>query len=93
MKLASKDAAALAQEPGLTAADLRVWLLLVDAKLSPTELDRSINGDPGYIGTSCRRLLAAGWIEVAEEIGRVKRYRARATRNVLEALPGQMTLM
>ena len=90
MKLESRNAAALAQEPGLTASDFRIWLLLVDAELSPTELGRSINADPGPIGVSCRKLLAAGWVEVAEEIGRVKRYRARSTRNNNAPLPGQM---
>lgn len=92
MNLTHNAAVMLTQEPGLTGADLRVWLLLVDSKASAAELAADLGAAQTNVAASCRRLYYAGWVDVAEVVGRTKRYKARATRNPNVALQGQMEL-
>ena len=92
MKLTTAAAVSLADEPGLTGTDLRVWLLLVDRQATPAELARDLGVAPTNVASSCRKLMAAGWIDLAEEVGRSKRYTARAVRNPNAAAQGQMRL-
>lgn len=92
MKLNPNNAKALAEEPGLTGTDLRVWLFLVDAPATPAELARAMGTAPTNTAASCRKLLYAGWVDLVEEVGRSKRYRARAVRDENAAVPGQTRL-
>ena len=92
MNLTHNAAIALAAEPGLTGADIRVWLFLVDEKASAAELAVRMNTAPTNTAASCRRLLQAGWVDVVEVVGRSKRYKARQTRNPNANLPGQMDI-
>lgn len=92
MKLTPKSADELATEPGLTGTELRVWLLTVDRAASAADIARRLQADPSNISAACRKLLTAGWIEVAEVVGKSKRYRARSERDPNAALPGQSSL-
>lgn len=92
MKLNQSAAAELAAEPGLTGTDFRVWLLLVDRKATPAELARIMGTAPTNTAAACRKLFYAGWIDLVEEVGRSKRYRARSERNPDTVAPGQTKL-
>ena len=92
MNLTRNAATMMAQEPKLTGADLRVWLLLVDTKASAAELAADLGAVQTNVAASCRRLYHAGWVDIVEVIGRTKRYKARATRNPNAALQGQLEL-
>ena len=92
MKLSSTAADSLASEPGLTGTDFRIWLLLVDQKKTPAELAHDLGVAPTNVAASCRKLMAAGWIDLAEEVGRSKRYTARSVRDPNAAAQGQMKM-
>jgi len=92
VKITSVSASALAQEPGITGTDLRVWLHLVDRERTPSELAQDLGIATTNVAASCRKLHVAGWLDLTDKIGRAKRYRARNERSASAALPGQTML-
>ena len=92
MRFNATAARDLATEPSLKGADLRVWLHLVDSSLCAAEVAKILNTTQSNVAASCRRLYYSGWIDLVDEVGRVKRYTARSERNPKVALKGQLTL-
>lgn len=93
MVLTNNAALMLADEPGLTGTDFRVWLCLVDSRASAADLARSLGIKPTNAAASCRKLFTAGWIDHVDTVGRSKLYRARTTRSQTAPLPGQTQLV
>ena len=91
MKITKSNAADLAAEPGLVGNDLKVWLMLIDNEASAAELAPVLHTAPTNVAACCRRLYHSGWLDVAEVVGKSKRYTARSSRNPDADMRGQLS--